>query len=119
MDQDQRKTDGGKEKPIPLRTADLMTERVTTFAVGAVVARLLSNDANKIAAISDDVGATLISVSSLLRVVADAMKAPATEQYSTTEDKIETIWAAASLVDVCQVATDAACQTRYMGGKEK
>lgn len=119
MEQDQRKPDGGEGKVIPMRTTDLMTERVTTFAAGAVVARLLSNDANKIADISDDVEATLISVSSLLRVVADAMKAPATEQYSTTEDKIETIWTAASLVDVCQVATDAARQARYMGGKEK
>lgn len=115
----QNKTNNDAKKPIPMRTADLMTERVKTLAVGSVVSRLLSDDANQIANISNDVSVTLMSVSSLLRVMADAMAVPLTDQCSTTEDKIETLFAAASLIDVCQVATDAAHQSRYMGGKEK
>lgn len=115
----QIKANNSAKKPIPMRTADLMTERVKTLAVGSVVSRLLSDDANQIANISNDVSVTLMSVSSLLRVMADAMAVPLTDQCSTTEDKIETLFAAASLIDVCQVATDAAHQSRYMGGKEK
>ena len=115
----QIKANNSAKKPIPMRTADLMTERVETLAVGSVVSRLLSDDANQIANISNDVSVTLMSVSSLLRVMADAMAVPLTDQCSTTEDKIETLFAAASLIDVCQVATDAAHQSRYMGGKEK
>lgn len=115
----QNKTNNDAKKPIPMRTADLMTERVKTLAVGSVVSRLLSDDANQIANVSNDVSTTLISVSSLLRVLADAMAVPSTNQYSTNEDKIETLFAAASLVDVCQVAIDAGNQARYLGGREE
>ena len=115
----QNKTNNDAKKSIPMRTADLMTERVKTLAVGSVVSRLLSDDANQIANISNYVSVTLMSVSSLLRVMADAMAVPLIDQCSTTEDKIETLFAAASLVDVCQVAMDAGRQARYMGGKEK
>lgn len=83
----QIKANNSAKKPIPMRTADLMTERVETLAVGSVVSRLLSDDANQIANISNDVSVTLMSVSSLLRVMADAMAVPLTDQCSTTEDK--------------------------------
>ena len=115
----QIKANNGVKKPIPMRAGDLITERVKTLSIGSVASRLLSDDANQIANISNDVSMTLISVSSLLRVMADAMAVPLTDRCSTDEDKVETLFAAASLVDVCQVAVEAGNQARRKGGNER